>query len=457
MNKFLFILMCLIIPFSGYSQIDIEQKFSENLKKGDLEFERQNFIEAYKFYDLAGEFLDNSRINEKNILKKKKQLCEEGINKLFQQNKTQINEQENKQIALKRQNLEITNALKDTINVLKITLDDHRKTMEENETEIRQSLNKIDSLKTGINEQNNIMSIIKRENQNLITAKTQLEQEKSQLSQEKNNIENQLNQTKQENQNLITAKTQLEQEKSQLSQEKNNIENQLNQTKQENQYSITPKTQSQQNDLDTNNYEVSLNKKLHINQKNDSINLSNHDLIDIPVKQIINKQLTELYLANNKISKIDTICSFTELLVLVLSYNAISTLPLKISNLQNLSQLYINNNKLEILPRSFIELKNLESLNLKNNQLKKFPQEITYLKQLKILSLSNNNFNEISQEIGNLIELNELYLENLNLEYIPNSIQNCKSLQLLKLSGNNLSLDEKNKLKSILPNCNIVW
>lgn len=69
--------------------------------------------------------------------------------------------------------------------------------------------------------------------------------------------------------------------------------------------------------------------------------------------------------------------------------------------------------------------------------------------------MSENKLVKIPSEIQNLKDLQELYLSGCQLSELPSEIQNLRKLKKLVLIDNPLSVEEKEKIKSWLPNCEI--
>ena len=74
----------------------------------------------------------------------------------------------------------------------------------------------------------------------------------------------------------------------------------------------------------------------------------------------------------------------------------------------------------------------LEFLHLSYNQLKEIPPEIGNLKSLKLLALNNNQLTIIPKEIGKLTNLKKLFI-----------------------SDNKLTKEDIDKIKKLLPNCEV--
>jgi Leucine-rich repeat (LRR) protein len=80
------------------------------------------------------------------------------------------------------------------------------------------------------------------------------------------------------------------------------------------------------------------------------------------------------------------------------------------------------------------KLRNLNSLYLIENQLSSLPKEIGQLENLKELDLSFNQLTNLPVKIGQL-----------------------RNLKSLNLSANQLTETEQQKIKNLLPNCEIVF
>ncbi|KAG5653408.1 hypothetical protein H0H81_000695 [Sphagnurus paluster] len=76
---------------------------------------------------------------------------------------------------------------------------------------------------------------------------------------------------------------------------------------------------------------------------------------------------------------------------LFLACNAISTLPLSMFYLQNLTVLSLRNNKITFIPPEIVGLKNLKNLNIAQNQIEYLPSEMLQM-SLEHLQVHPNNF-----------------------------------------------------------------
>ncbi len=108
------------------------------------------------------------------------------------------------------------------------------------------------------------------------------------------------------------------------------------------------------------------------------------------------------------------------------------SLPKEILKVQSLTFLYLSNTNTHYLTKHMDRWKNLEVLILENNPITSIPSEIYMAKKLRLISLRNNK-----------------------LTTIPETIKELKELALLDLRGNPISQEEIEKLKALMPDCQI--
>ncbi|MEI6347296.1 MAG: DUF6794 domain-containing protein [Bacteroidota bacterium] len=169
---------------------------------------------------------------------------------------------------------------------------------------------------------------------------------------------------------------------------------------------------------------------------------------------------------------------------IVMWHNKIEKLPDEISNLKNLKSLNLQNNNISNLPSSFCLLDKLEKLDFGNNNLNDSIFNLLFcLKQIKEINLMGNNIKQIPENIHLLENLEKLWLGgNQEIKTIPisfakliklkalglgdcpnldyNNIYNALNgleLEQLGLYRNNVSIDNKQKLKKILPKTKIYY
>ncbi len=196
------------------------------------------------------------------------------------------------------------------------------------------------------------------------------------------------------------------------------------------------------------------------------LNLKGRGLTEFPNELLHQKEITNLNLENNKISKIpEWIQDLTNLKVLYLNDNAIDDIH-HLTTLPNLEVLHLNNNRISQIPDDLTNWTCLKRLFISGNLLDKIPGSLSQVKGLKILLAAENNIASISEDFFLLPNLDTLNLFNNRLENISENLCYLKSLNYLHLSmnrierlpesiGQNLNITTlsafSNKLKHIPP------
>ena len=129
-----------------------------------------------------------------------------------------------------------------------------------------------------------------------------------------------------------------------------------------------------------------------------------------------------------------TIGHFKNLEHLQSAYCSIDSISPEIGELKKLTLLNLRFNSLDRLPARFRELQNLATLDLSVNKFTHLPIVITELRNLQTLNLSANELTSIPAEIGNL-----------------------NKLKKLDLSRNKISKNDIDKIRRLLPRCEIKY
>jgi Leucine-rich repeat (LRR) protein len=222
----------------------------------------------------------------------------------------------------------------------------------------------------------------------------------------------------------------------------------------------------------TNPKEIEKEKVYNIQVKNDTVQLSNMNLLFTP-KELNNLTFNILDLSYNSISEIHEELSKIEITELSLSSNKLVTLPKNLESLKSLKTLKLSSNKLSgSIPKEILNLPNLTNLDISHNEnlsecekvdstslekvmissckLSKFPKGIAEIPSLKILEMIYNT--EIIFDDEDTIESNVemLIFSSCNLSFIPKIIGSMKSLEMLNLSYNKIStFDTLQNLKNL--------
>jgi hypothetical protein len=150
-------------------------------------------------------------------------------------------------------------------------------------------------------------------------------------------------------------------------------------------------------------YSQALNDNQNFGEK---IYLESRDLSVIPVPSTRKSfpKLKQIWLSKNQIRWLPTnwFDRFSQIEVLDLSRNKITTIPNSISHLTNLQKLYLDHNNIENVPESIGHLSKLVNLSFSQNRIKALPESIGNLKDLKFLSLGENKLRILPSSMKNL-------------------------------------------------------
>lgn len=142
-----------------------------------------------------------------------------------------------------------------------------------------------------------------------------------------------------------------------------------------------------------------------------------------------------------------------------LGRNPISELPLELSHLKSLKQIWLDDCSLEgNFPSALCKLPNLEVLKMPNNKITSLPSDIAKLTNLRVLCMDRNSLNELPRELQDLDNLQELFVRQNELTVLPSlpptltvlhvssnkltdlgNVSQCYELKTLYANGNQLS------------------
>jgi internalin A len=168
--------------------------------------------------------------------------------------------------------------------------------------------------------------------------------------------------------------------------------------------------------------------------------------ISLPKEKL--KNLTALNLSGQDIGNRETweqklfcqqLSQCTQLTVLNLSYNNLTTLPWAIEQLQALEWLSLNNNNFTTVPLSIRRLNALRVLDLSSNSIAEVPAVVGQLRALRALYLHNNCLFTLPKAIGLLSDLRLFHLHNNNFATLPEAIRSLNNLLEFCIDNNPLN------------------
>lgn len=129
-----------------------------------------------------------------------------------------------------------------------------------------------------------------------------------------------------------------------------------------------------------------------------------------------------------------------------------------IYNKTGTTTLILSNNSIQTLPSEMGKMTKLEVFKIDHNRLEGSLIGEIRMMPLKTLDVSYNNMTGMPAEIGQLNKLETLNYSYNKITGLPNELSNLKNyLKEFNLTGNPLSQDTIDKLKSELPNTNIIF
>jgi Leucine-rich repeat (LRR) protein len=182
---------------------------------------------------------------------------------------------------------------------------------------------------------------------------------------------------------------------------------------------------------------------------------------------------------NNKFTAFPPLRTLQNLHFLEIQHSKIDSIPAHIAYLSRLQTLRIGNTDDTLrLPLTFRFLKSLKEVSFENVVLDSFPRALFQIPKLNYLSLSNTNTQAITKHMERVPELEVLIIENNPISFLPfeiykaqklrfislrgnkiqklpDSISQLENLTFLDLRGNPISAEEVEKLRYLLPGCEI--
>lgn len=112
---------------------------------------------------------------------------------------------------------------------------------------------------------------------------------------------------------------------------------------------------------------------------------------------------------------------------------------------------------LKSTPEKLTQMKNLIQLSVGDNELKDINGILANNQTLLFLDARQNQIETLSADIKKLTYLQELNLRDNQLTQLPAEIKELKNLRTLTLTGNPIEDSEKDKIREMLPKCNVYF
>lgn len=118
-------------------------------------------------------------------------------------------------------------------------------------------------------------------------------------------------------------------------------------------------------------------------------------------------------------------------------------------------KLSLQNERLSSFPEIISNMKNLQILNLSKNKIENIPESISSLYRLEVLILNYNHIRSLPEGMKEMAHLKELYLSKNKLTQIPAWMGGLGKLRQLDVSYNPVTTYEIERLRELLPKCEV--
>lgn len=132
----------------------------------------------------------------------------------------------------------------------------------------------------------------------------------------------------------------------------------------------------------------------------------------------------------------------------------------EIGELKKLQEINFSQNYIQRMPERICEMPNLQEIRAAANELKELPACLPELQNLKSLELANNpqiNWEHAFRIISGLKHLEYLDLSFCGITQMPESLKNLSCLREIDLTGNEIPMEEIDKLRKIMGKVNIIF
>ena len=144
--------------------------------------------------------------------------------------------------------------------------------------------------------------------------------------------------------------------------------------------------------------------------------------------------------------------------ILRLRHKKLTKIPSEVFAMVNLRELDLSRICLEEVSPEIVSLQNLEVLNLGRNNIDSLPLEVAQLSHLSVLDVNRNPLVALPDEMGYMLSLRRLIVWSTALYAVPESFADLDSrLELLDMRSCQLSRDDQQAIRAILPSVKIWW
>lgn len=130
-------------------------------------------------------------------------------------------------------------------------------------------------------------------------------------------------------------------------------------------------------------------------------------------------------------------------------------LPLTFNYLKNLKDVIIENCVMDSFPKQIFRIPNISFLYLSNTNTHYLTRHFERMPELEVLVIENNPITKLPFDIYKASKLRIISLRGNKIEKIPDSISQLENLVILDLRGNPIDKEEIDKLRLLLPGCEI--
>ena len=173
-----------------------------------------------------------------------------------------------------------------------------------------------------------------------------------------------------------------------------------------------------------------------------SLRVHNVGLTRLPQRIGRLEDLVQLTVPSNDLSSLPSMSSLSNLRVIKLNHNHITSIAADFQQMTDLRALECNSNSIASIPAFLGQLASLEHLRLEDNEITEIPAAVFEQlpeKKLRTLRLAHNSIRSIPSSLGRLTGLQQLRLSHNLIPAIPSSLSRLTDLNQLTLANNSMT------------------